>query len=267
MRGIGYTLSRLPQVRALLAGAAIIAGSFISAAHGQSFGSGNGTGTNLTDGTRTDEAALAVPRIAHGGDAIALPQPLTPGNAAVLRQVFLLQQRNRVPEAIRASDGLGSTLLDGPVLADRFLGNSYRSTVSELTNWLSLYRDQPDAPQVHALLLAKLPKTAGAPSKPDVAILSQNARPGPVADATEGSSAMVVTTTARAAVELAAQGKVSQALRLAKSTRMSAAAAASLRAQVAQVLFTSNDDEGAMRLVQDSLKTTAHAEQNSLTGY
>ena len=50
-------------------------------------------------------------------------------------------------------------------------------------------------------------------------------------------------------------------------TRLQPAAAASLRAQVAQVLFTANDDENALRVVQDSLKNTASSDQNSLTWY
>jgi soluble lytic murein transglycosylase len=269
MRGIGHTLSRLPQVRALLAGAAIIAGSFVSGAHGQSSGSGNGTGAPSTDTARADEAAFAMPHIPRSGSAVAMPKPLSPSDAAAVRNIFALQQRNRIPEAIRATNDLANPLLKGSVLADRFLKRAYRSSSAELTEWLSQYAEQPEAANVHALLLAKLPKGAAGPDKPDVASLSPVTRPPPaplVPDAGRNNSLPADGVT-RSAVDLASQGKVAQALRLASAYRLQPRAVASLRAQVAQVLFTANDDENALRIAQDSLKSTPRSEQNSLTWY
>src|SRR5476651_309354 len=107
MRGIGHTLSRLPNVRAMLAGAAILAGAFTSAAHGQMSGSGNGKGTPATDGTRTDEAAWAIPRVSHDtGAGVVFPRPLQPSDVVVMRRIFAFQARGDIPAAIRAASGL-----------------------------------------------------------------------------------------------------------------------------------------------------------------
>src|SRR6476646_4504758 len=128
MRGIGYTLSRLPTARAILAGAAIFAGAFTSAAHGQLSGSGNGTGTQATTDMRADEAALAVSRVPHSGAAtVVFPQPLRPADSALMRRVFAYQSRGNIPEAIRSVAALEDKLLVGTALADRYLGPRYRS--------------------------------------------------------------------------------------------------------------------------------------------
>jgi hypothetical protein len=174
MRGIGYTLSRLPSARALLAGAAILAGAFTSAAHGQTSGSGNGTGTLTLDGARPDEAAWAVPRIPHGGTSeVAFPQPLSSGDVALMRRIFAFQAHGDIPSAIRSVSELENPLLLGAVLADRLLGRHHRSTADELSDWLTRYDDQPDAPSVHALLLTRLPKGTTPPPAPEAVAAPQ----------------------------------------------------------------------------------------------
>ena len=88
MRGIDYTLSCLPKARAFIAGAAILAGAFTSAAHGQTPASGNGKGTPRPH----DEAAYAAPRVPHrAAPEVAFPQPLTPGDVALMRRIFAFQ--------------------------------------------------------------------------------------------------------------------------------------------------------------------------------
>jgi len=269
MRGIGHTLSRLPQVRALLAGAAILAGTFVTAAHGQSSGSGNGTGTPDTDGTRAEEAALVMPHIQHGGSAVMLPKPLTPSDAAVLREVFALQSRNKIPEAIRAANDITNPLLNGAFLADRFLGPAYRSSPEDLMAWLALHRDEPDAPQIYALLLTKLPKGATPPAAPDVPSLSPLTHAAPVSNETvpDGDSTLMPVTSYRGVIDMARTGRLTQALRQVKAARLQPGIAARLHAEIARTLFATNRDEDALRLVQDSLEHTPQADQNSLTWY
>jgi soluble lytic murein transglycosylase-like protein len=198
-----------------------------------------------------------------------MPKPLSPSDAVALRRILTYQNQNRIPDAVRATGELTNPLLQGSVLADRFLGRTYRSSAAELTEWLSLYRDQPEALKIHALLQSKMPKGVALPSKPDIPSLSPSMRPAPAADAfgANRNNSMPADSVARSAVDLASQGKVAQALRLTKAYRLQPAAAARLRAQVAQVLFTGNDDENALRVVQDSLKNTAPTDQNSLTWY
>src|SRR3954469_5084502 len=126
MRGIGYTLSRLPSARAIFAGAAIVAGTLSSPAHGQSSGSGNGTGTVATQDTRAEEAAWAVPHALRNGPSEAVfPKPLRAGDAAIVQRSFALQRRGDIKGAIKAVTELEDPLLLGSVLADRYLSRYY----------------------------------------------------------------------------------------------------------------------------------------------
>ncbi len=269
MRGIGYTLSRLPQVRALLAGAAIIAGSFNTAAHGQGSGSGNGTGATTTDGTRTEEAALAMPHgFRAGGSAIALPRPLTPGDAAVMRRIFSLQQRGNIPEAIRAGNDLTNPLLMGSALADRLLGRYHRSTVAELTDWLDRYRDLADAQQIYSALQQKMPKGGMLPARPDVTALTRSAEPAPPLSpqAAERNDTPSPDRLDRAVIDRATNGQLDQALRLIRAPSTAPATAARLTGEVVRVLFTGNDDAKALRIAQDGSKTASRDGMSAYVG-
>src|SRR5271168_1423025 len=98
MRGIGYTFSRLPAARALLAGAAILAGASVEKAFAEPL-------------SGADDTALAMPRVAHpgasgGADGIALPEPLPPSEAARIRRIFALQSRGDLAGAERETGRL-----------------------------------------------------------------------------------------------------------------------------------------------------------------
>src|ERR1700722_1971896 len=149
MRGIGYTLSCLPKARAFIAGAAILAGAFTSAAHGEMTGSENGKGTQAAD-KRANEVAFAALRVPNrSAPEVALPQPLTPSDVALMRRIFAFQARGNIPQAVRAVADLENPLLLGTVLADRYLGQYHRSTQDELSDWLTRYGDLPQAPSIH----------------------------------------------------------------------------------------------------------------------
>jgi soluble lytic murein transglycosylase len=270
MRGIGYTLSRLPTARALLAGAAILAGAFTSAAHGQTSGSGNGTGTQ-TDETRPDEAAFAVPRVLHGGaSGVVFPQPLKPGDAALMRRIFAFQARGDIPSAVRSVPGLEDPLLLGTVLADRYLGRYHRSTADELSDWLARYGDLPDASAVHALLLTRLPKGATPPAAPDPVALVRPADADPMPEDIDPPRNDLTRNPVldRTVLDRVSGGNTASALRLISSTRgISAAYAAQLRAEAAQVLFTRNEDTEALRVAQLAVDGVAPSDQPSLGFY
>ncbi|WP_428484389.1 lytic transglycosylase domain-containing protein [Rhodopila sp.] len=275
MREIGHTLSRLSQVRALLIGAAIIVGSFAAGAHGQESGSGKGLGEPTPDGLPADEAAPPVTQVFRDGTpalnpGVALPRPLSPGDAAVYWRIFALQEKSDSPEAARATANLRNPLLLGAVLADRFLGRYHRSTTAELLDWLDHYRDQPDAPAIRALLLTKLPQGTPPPAVPDVPSLPRSAALAPALDETDTPRNAMPPAAAldRQVVERAQHGQGNQVLRFIASIRtVSPACRARLRAEVAQVLFTRNEDADALRIIEDSLGTTAPGDQNSLTFY
>ena len=168
MRGIGRTLTRLPVARALIAGAAILAGA---AAHADSADSGGAP-------ANSDETAMAIPRVALPGKnpGVALPNPLDPSDAVRIRRIFVWQEHGDIPAATRAAAEIENPLLAGHILADRYLGRFHRATPDELTSWLERYADLPDAPAIHALLIRRLPKGATAPAPPRLEALP-NASP------------------------------------------------------------------------------------------
>ncbi len=212
-----------------------------------------------------------MPDVVHnGGPEVALPQPLSPSEAAELRRIFALQSRGAMSDAIRASANLGDPLLMGRLLADRYLGRHYRSTAAQLSDWLDTYHNQPDAPAIRSLLLTKLPKGAPMPAAVDVAPLSRSAEPESTAEdaAVDRNDLPPRTSLDRPVMDRAQAGNTEQALRLIAATRtISRAYAARLRAEVAQVLFIRNDDGGALRVIEDSIQAIAPADQNSLTYY
>ncbi len=271
MRGIGHTLSRLPGLRALLAGAAIIAGSSATAAYGQGSGSGNGSGALKSDGTRADEVAFANPRIYRSSSAsVALPQPLSPSEAALTRRVLALQAKGNIPEAIRTGADLHDPLLSGALLAERYLGRNRNPSAVELSDWLNNFSDQPDAPAIRALLLTKLPKGAPVPAEREIVSLSRSVEPVAIRQdsGANRNNRLQPAPLDRLVTEKAEHGNADQALHLIATTRgLSRSGAARSRAEVARTLFTRNEDADALRIVEASIRDTPPDEQNSLTYY
>jgi len=268
MRGIGHTLSRLPNARALLAGAAILAGAFTSAAHGQSSGSGNGSGTLTADSARADEAAWASQRASHGGaSGVVFPRPLRPADVALMRRIFAFQSHGDIPAAIRATTELDNPLLVGNVLAERFLGRYHRSTTDELSDWLERYRDLPDAPAIHALLASRLPTGAAMPAAPVIPVPVASAEPETVFEANDPPRNDLARQPVldRTVIDRAQRGDMASALRLISGSRgISPAYAAQLRAEVAQVAFTRNEDIDALRIAQSALRDIPRDDQPGL---
>ena len=100
-----------------------------------------------------DQTAMAIPRIGMpGARSVALPQPLSPGDVARIRQIFALQRAGAITEATQEMDHLDSDILRGAILADRYLDTAYIPDAAELSAWLARFGDQPDAPAIRALL-------------------------------------------------------------------------------------------------------------------
>ncbi len=266
MRGIDYTLSCLPKALAFIAGAAILAGAFSSAAHAQAPTSGNGKGTRAAD-----EAAYAAPRVPQrSAPEVAFPQPLTPGDVALMRRIFAFQAVGNIPNAVRSSSELENPLLLGTVLADRFLGRFHHSTADELADWLSHYSDLPDAESVHALLLAKLPNRANAPPAPGATAPGRFSEPEPVTEDTDAPENDVLRDPMldRTVLDRAQRGNWTSALRLIASTRsIPLAYAAQLRAEVAQILFIQNEDINAELVADLAINGAPAADQPGLGFY
>jgi soluble lytic murein transglycosylase len=122
-------------------------GAVLTASAHYSFAQAPGTGET------GDQTALAVPRLGmHGAASVGIPQPLPPSEAALARKIFSLQDSGSLPEAIRESTRLGDVLLQGSILADRYLRTPYRASAPELTAWLARFGDQPEASGIRELL-------------------------------------------------------------------------------------------------------------------
>ncbi len=224
MRGIGSTFSRLPVARALIAGAAMLAGAAAPAAHGRD---------------SIEDVALFAPHLSTHG--MVLPQPLAPGDAAHLRHVFALQDEGNVTEATAETAEIVSPLLLGHVLADRYLGGKAQPTAGELAAWLARYGDLPDAPAIHADLLARLPRGATPPRAPATRTLPPMAASTPLFVRNP--------TLDRSVREPMRAGRFDQALRLIAHTHgLGALYGAALRGEVARAEFLGGNDAAALRL-------------------
>lgn len=97
-----------------------------------------------------------------------VPSPLGYDDVARYRDAFALQARGRFTEADARLSELGSRVLVGHILAERYLGRSYVSRYEELVEWLRAYSDLPQAPRIYRLALAKRPEGARPPPDPRV---------------------------------------------------------------------------------------------------
>jgi soluble lytic murein transglycosylase len=174
MRWIGWTLSRLFAVAALHAGAAYLLTPAVRAA----------------EPAGTEQTAMAVPRVALPGtlSEVAIPQPLSPADAALARRILAEQAHGRLAQATSDQASLHSDVLLGPILADRYLARLHRASVGELKAWLRAYGDQADAPAIHALLARRL-TPAAPPPLPVVPALAPETLTAPEPEETEPGEA------------------------------------------------------------------------------
>ena len=68
----------------------------------------------------------------NGAPGVALPQPLSPSEAARVRHIFALQAAGAITEATRETGLLDNKLLLGPILADRYLGGWSHPSAADL---------------------------------------------------------------------------------------------------------------------------------------
>ena len=214
---------------------------------------------------------MAFPRNATrgGGDGM-LPHPLAPSEAIRIRRVFALQERGSLPEAIRETELLTDTTLLGPILAQRYLGRFYRSSVPELADWMARFSDQPDAPAIREFLLRRQPNSAGSLPVPAAFPLLSEGLPDPVPEDADPQDRRLPRNPAldRSVSERARDGNAAAALRLIAGTQgLSPAYTMQLRAEVAQTLFSQNRDEEALGVAIAAIRRGHADEQVALAGY
>jgi soluble lytic murein transglycosylase len=251
MRGIGNSFSRLFSPRAIIAGAAILAGTAAPGLHADAQEKA-GSETKLSD-----QSAYAVPRSApESGNGFAFPQPLNPSDAVLVRQIFALQAQGKIADAEKATAQLSNRMLLGAILADRYTGPYTKPTAATLKEWLASYGDQPQAPAVaHVLSLRLHGASETMPTLPQPAYLSPPQATesadfdiGPAdtgVDDQPGLDARVL--------GLAHSDKLDQAVSAIAAAKISQAYGATLRAQVARIAFANGHNAFAGNLARSAV--------------
>jgi hypothetical protein len=181
----------------------------------------------------------------------------------------LLQAQGNTAAALQATQELRDPLLLGTILADRYLHGRTHATPEQLSAWLARYADLPDAPAIRGLLLRQQPNAIVPHTAADAAL----ARVFPTTTVPEDIDPPRLEMLRNPALDRTVQaralsGNAAAALRLITSWRgLSPRYAALLRAEVAQVLFTQNQDNEALRVVLASLRQMPSDLQVGLTGY
>ncbi len=92
---------------------------------------------------------------------------LTARDRGLYQQIFAYQADAKWGQADRLIKRLDDPLLVGHILRDRYLHpNAYRSSYTELADWLEAYYDLPDAYRIYRLAKKKQPKRAAPPKRP-----------------------------------------------------------------------------------------------------
>jgi len=104
-----------------------------------------------------------------------LPRVLTQGDVETYRRIFAEQEAGQWKTADKLIASLKDKILLGHVQAQRYLHpTAYRSSWSELRDWLATYADHPDASRIHRLALRRKPDSAKSPRAPVKGYLGGN---------------------------------------------------------------------------------------------
>ena len=96
-----------------------------------------------------------------------LPNPLSEFDAAQYLRLFDMQQQGKMKQATREMVRLETPLLMGHLLSQRYLHpTAWRSSYAELSDWLKLYYDHPDASRIYWLAKRRKPKNKKDPKSP-----------------------------------------------------------------------------------------------------
>ena len=96
-----------------------------------------------------------------------LPTPLSEFDAAQYLRLFDMQRQGNMKQATREMGSLETSLLMGHLLSQRYLHpTAWRSSYAELSDWLKLYYDHPDASRIYWLAKRRKPKNMKDPKSP-----------------------------------------------------------------------------------------------------
>lgn len=100
---------------------------------------------------------LALPQPTGTAPASALPAVLPENDRHLYHTIFQAQKAADWATADESIARLSSPALVGHILAERYLHPSYATQVQELTDWLSMYADLPQAASIYTLAVGKNP--------------------------------------------------------------------------------------------------------------
>ena len=252
MRGIGISFSRLFSPKAIIAGAAILAGTAAPGLHADAQEKAG------SENILNDQRAYAVPRAdPESGNGFAFPQPLNPSDAALVRQIFALQSRGDIAGAAQVTSRLSNRILLGTILADRYTGPHDRPTAPELVEWLKHYGDQPQAKAVQAVLRRRGRGVAA--TIPKLGAVAYLAPPEPKQsadlDMRAADSGIVRQPGLDATVLVLSQsGRLDAAVTTISAARIDPLYGATLRAEVARTAFAMGKNAFAGRLAKVAMQ-------------
>jgi soluble lytic murein transglycosylase-like protein len=99
--------------------------------------------------------------------ALKVPAILSDHDVKLYRKIFAVQKKGQWRKARKLIRQIDSRLLMGHVLAQRYLHRTkYRSKFGELSRWMKLYADHPEAGKIYRLALKRKPRRAKNPRGP-----------------------------------------------------------------------------------------------------
>jgi hypothetical protein len=253
MRGIGISFSRLFSPKAIIAGAAILAGTAAPGLHADA------QEKAASENRLSDQTAYAVPRSdPESGNGFALPQPLNPSDAVLVRQIFALQERGDITAAEQATSRLSNRILLGAILADRYTGPFDKPTAPELIQWLKLYGDQPQAQAVQNVLRLRL-RGKNAATLPKLPAVPYLAPPDPSAGADLDMGPPDSGVSRQPGLDsrvlaLSQAGKLDSAVAAIAAARIDPLYGATLRAEVARTAFALGKNAFATSLARQAMQ-------------
>jgi len=88
---------------------------------------------------------------------------LSDKDVALYKEIFSMQNQGKIKEATAKEKQIKNPILNGYLLYNRYFSPKYKTTKSEITNWMKAYSDYPIAPEIYALGLQKKIKNLSRP--------------------------------------------------------------------------------------------------------
>ena len=95
---------------------------------------------------------LILPVVVMAAD---LPQVLSDVDASLYKQIFELQDKEKINTAVRVQNQIADKLLFNEILYQRYISDTYRTRGKEIETWMEQYYDMPGAQRMQKLATIK----------------------------------------------------------------------------------------------------------------